>query len=342
MSDDPKAGKTSAKKADDLPDTQPTDVLAANPSTGTSEVAKAGRAAGTSATRPLPVQEDARAAETTEVVEPVPVPADAGEPVVVVQKPKKRRRWPFVLGGILLVLAILLVIAFFVADAYAKDYARQYIKERIVAVLGIEDSSEVQVDIGTGSVLLQALRGELDQIDVTAPQVSFGILHGAATVHAEGVPLDQNAPVDSLDITFAVAEGDVEALAGNLSGLQLESIVLEEPEIVASTTFSFFGFQLPVGMGIEPSADEGQIVFTPTSIRLGDDNYTAEELRNTFGGFADQLLRQQSFCVAENLPSALTIVDVDVVAKDLIVKVDGAGTALGGPDLSTPGTCAAG
>lgn len=318
MSDDAKAGK----KADDLPDTQPTEVLA-GAKTDTSEVAKAGRAAGTSATKPLPVQADD---------EPL---------VVVVPAKKRRRRWPWVLGGILLVLAILLVIAFFVADAYAKDYARAYIKERIVAVLGIEDPSQVKVDIGDGSVLLQALAGKLNQVDVTADQVSFGILNGAATVHAEGVPLDQNAPVDALDITFAVAENDVGALAGNLSGLQLESIVLEEPEIVASTTFSFFGFQIPVGMGIEPSAVDGKIVFTPTSIRLGEDSYTAEELKNTFGGFADQLLKQQSFCVAENLPAALTIVDVDVVKKDLIVKVDGAGAALGGPDLSTPGTCAA-
>ena len=98
----------------------------------------------------------------------MPAAPEAEEPVVVVvEKPKKkRRRWPFVLGGILLVLLILLVIAFFVADAYAKDYARQYIKERIVAVLGVDDPSTVQVDIGDGSVLLQALRGELDQIDV--------------------------------------------------------------------------------------------------------------------------------------------------------------------------------
>jgi hypothetical protein len=309
----------------DLPDTQPTDVPPA-------DVAAAAFAAGTSATRPLPVPGD-----TTEVVEPVEAPAES----VVLRPRKKRRRWPWVLGGIVVVVGILLTIAFFVAEGFAKDYARDYIKERIMLVLGIADENAVTVDIGDGSVLLQALVGKLNQIDVTAELVTFGILKGAATVHAEGVPLDQAAPVEALEITFAVAEGDVGALAGNLSGAQLQSIVLEEPEIVASTTFNIFGFQIPVGMGIEPSADNGQIVFTPTSIRLGDENYTAESLRATFGGFAEQLLQQQSFCVAENLPGALTIVDVDVVEKSLIVKIDGDGAALGGSDLSTPGTCAA-
>lgn len=307
-------------------------------------------------TKPLPVQAETEA--ETETIEPVPTAAepapaaaeaapaaaeaaqDADKPVVVATK-KKRRRWPWVLAGILIVLGILLTITFFVAEAYAKDYARDYIKERIIAVLGIEPGTPVTVDIGDDLVLVQALVGKLNQIDVTAEQVTFGILKGAATVHAEGVPLDQNEPVEALAITFAVAEADVEALAGNLSGAQLESILLEEPEIVAATTFNFFGFEIPVGMGIEPSADEGKIVFTPTSIRLGEENYTAEQLRETFGGFAGQLLQQQSFCVAENLPAALTIVDVDVVKKDLVVKIDGDGAALGGNDLSTPGTCAA-
>ena len=176
---------------------------------------------------------------------------------------------------------------------------------------------------------------------MTAEQVTFGILKGAATVHAEGVPLDQDAPVEALDITFAVAEADVGALAGNLSGAQLESIVLEEPEIVASTTFNVFGFQIPVGMGIEPSADKGQIVFTPTSIRLGDENYTAESLRETFGGLRRPATAAAVVLRRREPPGALTIVDVDVVEKDLIVKIDGDGAALGGADLSTPGTCAA-
>ena len=196
-------------------------------------------------------------------------------------------------------LVVLGTIAFFVADAYAKDAARDYIKQRIIAVLGVEEGTPITVDLGSGSVLLQALRGEIDVVDVTVESVSFGALTGAATVHAEGVPLDENAPTRVLDITFAVAEADIAAIAGNLSGAELDSITLEEPEIVTTTTFSFFGLAIPVGMGIEPSADQGQIVFTPTSIRLGDQTYSAEELRNTFGTFADQLLQQQSLCVNE-------------------------------------------
>ena len=193
----------------DLPDTQPTEVA--------------------TSTRPLPVQEQA----ATEVVEPVAAEPDAPAGPVAAPK-KKRRRWPWVLGGILIVLGILLTIAFVVAEGYAKDYARQYIKDHIVAVLGIPEGTPVTVDIGDGSVLLQALAGRLNEIDVTAEEVTFGILKGAATVHAEGVPLDQTEPVEALTVTFAVAEGDVAALAGNLSGMQLESIHLEAPEIVAT------------------------------------------------------------------------------------------------------------
>jgi hypothetical protein len=267
--------------------------------------------------------------------------APATKPLPVQVAPTKRRRWPWILGGVLVVLAILLTVAFFVADGYAKDYARDYIKQRIIAVLGIEPGTPVTVDIGDGSVLLQAIAGRLDSVDVTAAKVTLGELTGSAIVHAEGVPLDENAATRQLRVTFAVAEPDVAALAGNLSGMDLDSITLDEPEIVAHTTYLLFGFlELKIGMGLTPSADDGRIAFTPTSIRLNDETFTAEELRQSFGQLAGDLLAQQSLCVSESLPVALTIVDVDVVKKDLVVQIDGDGVVLGGPDLSTPGTCA--
>lgn len=306
----------SDQKKDDLPETQPTDVAAV------------AREAGTSPTRPLPV-----AGETAE--EPV---------VVVVEKPKKkRRRWPWVVGGILLLLVIVGVIAFFVADAYAKDYARDYIKQRIVAVLGIEDPTQVTVDIGSGSVLLQALAGRLNEVDVDAGTVTFGTLTGAATVHAEGVPLDANAATEKLDVTFTVAEDQIIGIVGdNLSGIPIDSITLAEPVIDVRATPTVFIFTIPVGMTLEPSAAEGQIVLTPQSISLFDESFTVEQASQQLGGLADQLFAQQTICVDESLPVALTITDVDVVGKQLVVQINGDRVVMGGPDLSTPGTCAAG
>jgi LmeA-like phospholipid-binding len=260
-------------------------------------------------------------------------------PVIVSQKPakKKRRVWPWIAA---LVVVILLVVGFFVADNAAKAYARDYIKQRIIAVLHLDPKSPVKVDIGTGSVLLQALAGHLDKVDVTASKVTFGALTGAATIHAENVPLDANAKVGKLDITYKVAEKDVSVLAGNLSGAKLDSVTLDQPEIVASTTFDvIFGITVPVGIGLTPSATTGQIVFTPTSLRVGGETFSAKDLIHQFGSLAENLLKQQSFCVAEFLPRALTVSDVDVVKKELVVKIDGDGAALGGKDISTMGTC---
>lgn len=289
-------------------------------------------------TQPLdPGDLPATAPEPAATTKPIPVvePVEASP-----QTPRSRRRvWPFVAVGVVLVL---LVVAFFIADSLAKDYARDYIRTRIVEVLNIDPATPVSVDIGTGSVLLQALTGKLDRVDITADQVTFGALTGTATVRAEQVPLDAEAPVGSLDITFAVAEGDVAALAGNLSGLQLESIALQQPEIVATTSFNLLFVTLPVGIGLTPSVDAGKLVFTPSSIRINDESIAAEDLLDNpvLGGLARQLLAQQTFCVAEYLPVGLTATDANVSGDDLVIRVTGDGVALGGPDLTTMGTCA--
>jgi hypothetical protein len=285
----------------------------------------------------------------TEVLEPTPAPEapvdpEAAEPTVVVAeaaKPK-RKKWPWILGGVALLLVVLLVIAFFVADAIAKNYAKDYIRERIVAVLNLDPATPVDVDI-EGSVLMQALAGRLNSVDVSVEKVAFGELSGAATVHAEGLPLNTDAPTDVLGITFSMPEDQVVAALGdNLSGMQLEEITLEEPEIVVKTTLDLFFFKLPVAMALEPAAEEGTIVFTPTTITLDDEDYTADELRQQLGQLADAFLAQQAVCVADKLPVALTVTDADIVKTDLVLKIDGDGATLGGSDLTTMGTCAAG
>ena len=253
-----------------------------------------------------------------------------------------RRGWIalLVVAGVFLVA---LVVTVFVVDGYAKAAARDYVEERIVAVLGLPEDAVVEVDLGGGLLLPQVLQGRIDVVDVTVPEATFGVLTGAVTVHAEQVPLDATQPVPTLRVEFRVAERDLPDLGRNLAGLELDTIRLDPPEIVGTTEFSVFGFAVPVGLGLEPSAVDGEIVFTPTTVLVGGEEIDAAALLAdpVFGGLARGLFQQQSVCVAASLPVALTVTDVTVEDDALAVFITGDGARLGGEELSTLGTCAA-
>lgn len=261
----------------------------------------------TSATEPLP--------STPASTAPAPVSAPA--------KRKRRRVWPFVVA---VIVVIALIVGAFIADAAVKAYAQDQIKQKVVAALGVDPTTQVDVKIGGGSVLFQALSGKLSTVDITG---------------AKDVPLDQSAPLNKLAITYRVSEKNVSVLASELSGMQLDSVTLKAPEIVANATFKVFGFGIPVGLGLTPSASHGQLDFTPTSILVSGQKFTSKQLLSTpgLGSLAKQLLKQQTFCVAQYLPKALTVTSVKVVGHELVMMISGDGAALGGSAFSTKGSC---
>lgn len=253
---------------------------------------------------------------------------------------KKRRRWIGVLIA-LVVVVILLVVGFFIADAYAKTYAENYVRERIVEVLKLDPAAKVDVDLGGGSVLLQAATGGLDQVNVHVDTITFGDISGEAQITATKVPLDSSKPVDKLGITVTVSEDNVKKLSGFLSGIDLTSIELKDGLIRIGTEFKFLFLNVPVAVDLNPTAKEGGINFDPVTILLGEDEISVADLRATpaFSSLAGDLLASRDFCVAGFLPKALTIDKVQVVGKNLVVGIDGDGTALSDPALSTLGTC---
>jgi hypothetical protein len=280
-------------------------------------------------TVPVAPVETATAAET--VVIEVPAPPK-----------KKRRRWIGVLIA-LVILVVLLVVGFFVADAYAKTYAENYVRERIVEVLKLNPDAKVDVDLGEGSVLLQAARGGLDEVNVSVDTITFGDISGAAQIRATKVPLDSSQPVDKLDIQVTVSEENVKKLSGFMSGIELKSIDIENELIRIGTEFQVLFFTIPVSVDLEPTAKDGGINFDPVTILLGDEEISVADLRanREFSALAGDLLASRDFCVAGFLPKALTIDKVDIVGTDLVLGIDGDGTALSDPALSTLGTCPA-
>ena len=258
-------------------------------------------------------------------------------------QPRKRRRW---IGWViaLVVLVILLVLGFFVADAYAKDYAKGYVRDQIIQVLKLDPATKVDVDLGGGSVILQALRGSIDEVTVDVAELSFGDITGSAVITAAGVPLDGAQPVDKLGIVATVSETNVRKLASFMSGIELKTIELGDGVITASTEFNVLGFfVIPVSVDLVPSAVDGGISFDPKTITLAGEDISVADLRASpeFAGIAGQFLQSQDFCVASSLPKALTITDVDVVGSNLVIAINGDGTALGGPGLSELGVCKA-
>lgn len=262
----------------------------------------------------------------------------ASLPVTAALPRRKRRVWPFVVVAVVLVA---LIVGFFIADAAAKAYAQDQIKQKLVAALGLDPATDVSVSVGGGSVLLQALSGKLSAIDVTVPKLAFGDLVGSATLHATEVPLNQSAPLKKLAITYRVSEKNVGVLASDLSGMKLDTITLAPPEIVANASFTVFGFGIPVGLGLTPSASKGQLNFTPTSILVSGQKFTSTQLLATpgLGSLAKQLLKQQTFCVAQYLPKALTVTSAQVAGRELVLTISGDGAALGGSGFTTKGSC---
>lgn len=279
------------------------------------------------APRPNPAADDVEVTPTVVLVEAPP--------------PRKKRRWGWIIA--LAIVLVVLIFGFFVADAFAKQYATSYVRDRIVQVLGLDPQTPVDVDLGGGSVILQAITGSIDEVNVQIDEITFGDLTGSAQITARNVPLDGSQPVEKLGIVVTVTEENVRKLAGFLSGLELQSIELGDGLIRIATEFNLFIFTIPVAVDLLPTAKDGGINFDPQTVLLGEDEISVADLRASpqFRALAGDLLNSQQFCVANFLPTALTIDKVDVVGTELVVSINGDGTALSDPGLSQVGVCPA-
>jgi hypothetical protein len=280
---------------------------------------------------------------TTEIIPAAPEPTPVADGVVVGEAPKKKRRGWIIALIVLAALVVLGVVAFLVADAIAKQYAREYVRERIVAVLQLPEGAEVDVDLGGGSIILQALAGRVDTVDVDVPEASFGELTGDVRLHAEGVPLDEDAPVDALSVDFAIDADDLASLSQGEDAAAAPAFEFVDGEVSLNSEFEIFGASVPLGLTFVPSAAEGSLVLTPTSLTIGTQTFESGAEDGSFlGQIAASLLQPQTLCIAGSVPQALVLDDASIDAGELVLTFRGDGAALGGPEFSTPGTCPAG
>jgi len=242
--------------------------------------------------------------------------------------------------GAFLVLVVGAVVAI---DVLARGWAEDLIAAQVTEVMEVPEGSSVEVELGGGSVLLQAISGQLDHVDVSISDYPVGPLTGDLHLTARGVPFDLEQPTRDIAVRYDVPEAALSEISGSLSGVPIDSVTLEAPEIVAGGTLSLFGMTLPLGLGLTPAAVDGALGFTPTSVRIGDTTVDAAALADdpVWGGLAGTVLQQQTVCIADRLPAALTMTTVVVEGEVLRIEFDGSGNALAGDGFTTRGSCPA-
>ena len=272
---------------------------------------------------------------------PIPVVREtatpAAEPVPTTPPTKRRLRgWLIALA----VIVIVVVVAWIVGDNLARDYAKSYIRTQIISTFDLPADQPMDIEIGPGSLIAQAIGGSIDSVDVDLTDVPLGDVEGDVTLALTGIPLSETEPVDTLRVKLSVDEANVQNLSTYLSDEDNITIGLEPDEIVIGTTFTLLGAAFPVSVGLVPSAVDGGIAFEPTVISVNDATVSLSDLADgPLGDLAGGLLDSQAYCIAEYLPTAIALTDVSVTGEALVLSASADGVALGGPEMTTFGTC---
>jgi hypothetical protein len=269
----------------------------------------------------------------TQPTQPLPDWAQFDQPA---DPPRRRRRWGWLVA--LIVVIALLVGAWFAAEAIARQVVTGIVRDQVRSQLALPADQPIDVEI-PGTLVPQLIGGTLNEITVSSPDVAIQQFEGDVSVTARDVPIRDATAISGADAVVRLDQEQVRGLMSTVEGFPSESLGLAAPNVTMATDLQLFGVAIPVGAALTPSAVEGDIVLTPASVRLGENEVTADALREQFGGLADTVLRDWTVCIAQYLPAGATLTGVAVEGAELVATFDIAGGILSDPALQANGTC---
>ena len=260
--------------------------------------------------------------------------------VVGVPRRKHRGRRALV---ILLVIVVVLVAGFLVADYFAKKFATDYVRTQIASSLGLPSTAPVTVDLGSGSILLQAAAGSIDHVNVGVNPIVLDGLSGSATLVATGVPLNETTPVKTLQVKVFVPTTTITTAISRVPSLEsLKPVVTIAGKHVAVTgTVSVFGFAQAIGATLTPKVTNGAPGYTIDTASFDGATVSASVLDRYLPGLTTLLESGSSLCIANQLPKAFTLTGIAVHGQALVSTFTGNGVELNGAALAQKGTCPA-
>jgi hypothetical protein len=235
------------------------------------------------------------------------------------------------------VLAVLLVVAFFLVDsgvrAFAEGRAETEISDRMPASV----SGDVNVSIGGTSVIAQFIVGSFDQIELTAPQLTIDGVPASVHVVAHDVSTNTAKAIGSLTATLDFEQEALNQLvqASGTAPADAE-LVLGDGTVEYAASTKLFEFNVGYSATATASAAGDTLSFAPTEVTItsGVGDIDATPLVN--------LLLQQApigVCVAGYLPEGVDVTSVDISPERARVSLDSNSLRLTAQSLTTLGSC---
>lgn len=249
-------------------------------------------------------------------------------------EPRRRGRAFIILAAILVVVAALAV----VAELVARQLVPDAIRSAVVEQLGLPADHPIDVDVD-GILLPQLIAGSLADVRIASDAVTVGAFGGDVTAQFADVPIRGDGAAASGSAEVRMSTEQLRALLTTIDGFPAETIELDAPNVTASTELSLLGATIDLGLVLEPSAADGDLVLSPLEGNIAEARITAEQLRQQFGGLLEPVLQDRSVCVASSMPAALTLQSIEVVGDELVADFAIDGGIINDPALQEHGTC---
>ena len=251
--------------------------------------------------------------------------------------PARKRRWPWLVA--LIVVALLAIAAWFAGEYIARGIVERTIREQITTQLSLPADQQIDIDI-PGPILPQLIVGSLADVTISSDDVPLRGVTADITVTAQDVNI-HGGDWSGGYATVTLDQTQVQALLAEIDGFPATTVTLDAPDIAADFELQLFALKVPVGVALTPTASGGDIVLSPSSLRVAGAEISADALRQQFGAIASTVLRDWDVCIADRLPRALELTGVGVKRDSIVADFEIDSAIVTDPSRRELGACAA-
>lgn len=251
-------------------------------------------------------------------------------------QPRKRRVWPWIVG--VTIVAAVLAAVWFTVEWLAREAVTAGVRTYIVDELNLPADQRIDIDI-EGMMIPQLIAGSFGDVRIASEDVVLGSFAGDVAIEARDVPIRGGGDASGGTATVVVDQEQLRTLMSTVEGFPADSLALAAPDVTMSTELQVFGVGFPVGVALQPSAAEGDLVLTPSAFQVGGADVSADRVRDQFGVLADVVLQDWDVCIAQYIPAGVTLTGVAVTDAGLTATLDIDGGIVNDPSLQENGTC---